>query len=126
MRRITAIFVSFFILVAGIPVSFADVLSSDEILKAEQNQYNRQQLLSFVDSDAVQAELVSLGVDIADARKRIANMTDAEISALNLQMGDMPAGGMIIDSLLTVLVVIAILDILGITDVFSFIDPISV
>ncbi len=123
MHRITAIFASFLILCTGIPASFADVISSDEIMGAEQSQYNKQQVLTYVDSDAVQAELVALGVDVADAKARIANMTDAEIAALNRQMQDMPAAG-IASTVMTVLVVVVVLDMLGVTDVFSFVNPV--
>jgi hypothetical protein len=52
-------------------------------------------------------------------------MTSAEITALNSQMQDMPAAGSIAGTVLTVLIVITVLDLLGVTDVFSFIDPIT-
>jgi hypothetical protein len=123
MRRFIAVFVSFFIVVAGMPASMADVLTTEEIMATEQAQYNKQQVLEFVDSDAVQAELVAMGVDIDSARDRIASMTDAEISVLNAQMQDMPAGG-VVGTIFTVLVVLVVLDLIGITDLFSFIDPI--
>lgn len=125
MRRITAIFALFFILIAGIPTSFADVVSSDEVMVTEQQRYNQQQLLSFVDSDAVKAKLVALGVDSMDAKNRIANMTGSEIAALNSQIQELPAGGGVAGTVLTVLIVLVVLDLIGVTDVFSFIDPIS-
>ena len=105
------------------PASFADVIGSEEIMSAEQTQYSRQQILSYVDGDAVQQRLVALGVDSEMARSRIAGMTNAEISALNTQMNDMPAGG-VVGTIVTVLVVILVLDLLGVTDVYSFINPI--
>ncbi len=125
MRRITAIFALFFILIAGIPTSFADVVSSDEVMVTEQQRYNQQQLLSFVDSDAVKAKLVALGVDSMDAKNRIASMTGSEIAALNSQIQELPAGGGVAGTVLTVLIVLVVLDLIGVTDVFSFIDPIS-
>lgn len=125
MRQITALFASFLFVIAGIPMSMADVVSSDEVMISEQQQYNQQQLMSFVDSDAVQSKLISLGVDSEDAKNRIANMTSAEIATLNSQIQDMPAGGSVAGTVLTVLIVFTVLDLLGVTDVFSFIDPIS-
>jgi len=125
VRRITAIFALFFILIAGIPTSFADVVSSDEVMVTEQQRYNQQQLLSFVDSDAVKAKLVALGVDSMDAKNRIASMTGSEIAALNSQIQELPAGGGVVGTVLTVLIVLVVLDLIGVTDVFSFIDPIS-
>ena len=54
---------------------------------------------------------------------RIANMTQEELASLNTQMNEMPAGG-IVGTIVTVLVVIAVLDVMGITDVYPFIRPI--
>ncbi len=124
MRRIITVLASFFILAAAIPVSIADVVSSDEAISIELNQYNKQQLLSYIARDEVQSTLVALGVDTSDAQSRIANMTDFEIASLNAQIQDMPAAAGIGGTIVTVLIVIAVLDMLGVTDVFSFIDPI--
>lgn len=123
MRKITAIFTTFLILITSMPASLADVIGSEEIMAAEQTQYSRQQILSYVDSDAVQQQLVALGVDSEMAKSRIASMTSAEIASLNAQINEMPAGG-VLGTVVTVLVVILVLDLLGVTDVYSFINPI--
>ncbi|MBU2181270.1 MAG: PA2779 family protein, partial [Gammaproteobacteria bacterium] len=44
------------------------------------------------------------------------------LNALNTQLNEMPAGG-IIGTIVTVLVVVAVLDLMGITDVYPFIRP---
>ncbi len=124
MRRFSAILLSFSVFFAGMPAAFAGVVESDEVVLAEQQQYTREQILSLVDTDAVQAKLVALGVDSQDAKARIANMTDTELASLDAHMQDMPAGG-VVSTVFTVLIVIAVLDMLGITDVFSFINPIT-
>ncbi|MBU1437120.1 MAG: PA2779 family protein, partial [Gammaproteobacteria bacterium] len=77
---------------------------------------------SFVGDAAVQNKLIELGVSPADAQMRIANMTQDELNALNTQLNEMPAGG-IIGTIVTVLVVVAVLDLMGITDVYPFIRP---
>jgi len=92
-------------------------------MAAEQAQYNKHQILSYVDSAAVQQKLVSLGVDPDMAKARISSMTSSELASLNAQMENMPAGG-VVGTIVTVLVVIAVLDLLGVTDVYSFINPI--
>ncbi len=72
----------------------------------------------------MQQKLVQLGVSQQDAAQRIANMTDAELAALNSQLHEMPAGG-VVGTIVTVLVVVAVLDLMGITDVYPFIRPIN-
>jgi hypothetical protein len=51
-------------------------------------------------------------------------MTNSEISQLNSQLNDAPAGG-VVGAVLTVLAIIAILDLVGVTDVYPFIRPIN-
>jgi hypothetical protein len=102
----------------------AGVFSSDQVIANQQHQYNKQQVLSFVDTAEVQNKLIELGVSPAEAKQRIANMTNQELDALNNEINEMPAGG-IVGTIVTVLVVIAILDLMGITDVYPFIRPIG-
>ncbi len=110
-------------LIFGIGQATAGVFGSDQVIADQQHQYNKQQVLSFVDNAQVQSKLIELGVSPADAKQRIANMTSAELDALNNQLNEMPAGG-IVGTILTVLVVVAVLDLMGITDVYPFIRPI--
>ena len=103
--------------------AMADVVSSEQVLASQQFHYNKQQVMSFVNDAAVQNKLVALGVSPLVAQQRIANMTNDELTALNTQLNDMPAGG-IVDTVVTVLVVVAVLDLMGLTDVYPFINPI--
>ena len=111
------------VLVFGLGQATAGVYSSDQVVAQQQHQYSKQQVLSFVDSAEVQQKLVELGVSPDDAKQRIAAMTTAELDALNNELNDMPAGG-IVGVIITVLVVVAVLDLMGITDVYPFIRPI--
>jgi hypothetical protein len=102
----------------------AGVYSSDQVIAKQQHQYNKHQVLSMVDNAEVQNKLVALGVNPDDAKQRIENMTNEELEALNSHLNDMPAGG-IVGVVVTVLVVVAVLDLMGITDVYPFIRPIG-
>jgi hypothetical protein len=81
-------------------------------------------VLAFVDNTQVQHKLIELGVSPADAKLRIASMTDAELDAFNSKLNELPSGG-IVGTIVTVLVVVAVLDLMGITDVYPFIRPIG-
>lgn len=111
------------ILMLGLGQATADVYSSDQVISHQQFNYDKQQVLSFVGNAQVQQKLIELGVSPADAQQRIANMTQQEINALNSQLNEMPAGG-IVGVVVTVLVVVAVLDLMGLTDVYPFINPI--
>lgn len=110
-------------LVLGMSQASAAVFTSEQVIANQQFNFNKQQVLSYVDSAEVQNKLIELGVSPADAKQRIANMTAEELSALNSQMNEMPAGG-IIGVVVTVLVVVVVTDLMGLTDVYPFIRPI--
>ena len=110
-------------LVLGMSQASAAVFSSEQVISNQQFNFNKQQVLSYVDIAEVQNKLIELGVSPADAKQRIANMTAEELSALNSQMNEMPAGG-IVGVVVTVLVVVVVTDLMGLTDVYPFINPI--
>jgi hypothetical protein len=123
MRTFLKITLSSLLLVIGLGQASAGVYSSEQVLATQQHKYNKEQVMAFVDSYAVQQKLTALGVNHADAKMRIASMTQEELASLNTQMNEMPAGG-IVGTIVTVLVVVAVLDLMGITDVYPFIRPI--
>jgi hypothetical protein len=102
----------------------AEAISSDSVMQSQYAKYNKSQLIEMVSREDVQNKLVSLGVSGDDAIARINGMTDSEIAQLNNDINEAPAGG-IVGAVLTVLAVIAILDLAGVTDVYPFIRPIS-
>jgi hypothetical protein len=112
------------VFILGMSQASAAVVSSEQVIAHQQFNFNKAQVLSFVDSAEVQNKLIELGVSPADAKQRIANMTAEELNALNTQMNDMPAGG-VVGAIVTVLAIIALLDLLGVTDVYPFINPIN-
>lgn len=102
--------------------SHAGVYTSDQVIQSEQFNFNKQQVLSMFDETNVQDQLIALGVSKEDALVRLNAMTPYEVSELNKQLNDAPAGG-IVGTIVTVLVVVAVLDLMGITDVYPFIRP---
>jgi hypothetical protein len=101
----------------------AGVYTSEQAISSQQYQYNKQQVLTLVNSAEVQQKLMTLGVSPEEAQIRVDSMTNDELVTFNQQMNDMPAGG-IVGTIVTVLVVVAVLDLMGITDVYPFIRPI--
>jgi hypothetical protein len=111
------------ILLFSLGQATAGVYTSEQAISSQQYQYNKQQVLTLVNSAEVQQKLMTLGVSPAEAKMRVDSMTNDELITFNQQMNDVPAGG-IIGTIVTVLVVVAVLDLMGITDVYPFIRPI--
>ena len=85
---------------------------------------DRDANLAIVDAallrDDVQQQLVGLGVDVEDARQRVANLPDGDLAKLANDIELMPAGGSAVLVVLgIILLVFIVLEVTGTVDVFS-------
>jgi hypothetical protein len=103
----------------------AAMIGTDTLLQQQQAQFDREQLMELLDRDAVQQQLVTMGVDVSDAQQRVAQMTDSEVKQLNAQLGELPAGGDVLGLVVLVFLVFVITDVIGATDIFPFIHPVQ-
>ncbi len=75
----------------------------------------------------IRAEIARQGIDPAEAEARLATLSAAEAVRLQQQIAQVPAGGdfvgLVAGILLVTLLILLITDLLGYTDVFSFISP---
>lgn len=71
--------------------------------------------------DDVAAALQRYGVDAAQARARVAVLSDAEVLQLGGRMDQLPAGGDVLGVAVFVFLVLLLTDILGYTDIFPFV-----
>jgi hypothetical protein len=69
--------------------------------------------------DDVQSQLQALGVDPQNAMDRVAGLTNAELAQLQSSLNELPAGGDVLAVLGVVLVVLLVLELLGVTNVFT-------
>ncbi|MFW6055043.1 MAG: PA2779 family protein [Thermodesulfobacteriota bacterium] len=106
------------------PASAAMINTSD-MLHKESGQLDKQRLLTLLERQEVQQKLKAWGVDSETAKSRINALTDRELSRVSQQMGALPAGGSAVGTIigagLVIFIVLLITDILGYTDVFTFV-----
>ncbi|AGA35400.1 hypothetical protein TVNIR_3772 [Thioalkalivibrio nitratireducens DSM 14787] len=101
----------------------AGMLDTDALIAAAGAESARAALVQRLDSQELGSALARLGVDPADARARVARLTDAEAAELHARLDAIPVGAGALETVLIVLLVFVITDALGITDVFSFVRP---
>ncbi|MCP4746657.1 MAG: PA2779 family protein [Desulfobacteraceae bacterium] len=103
----------------------ATMVRTADILQKHDNNINREKVISFMQRQDVAAQFKSWGVEPEEAQMRVMVMSDEEISMLAKKIDELPAGGDAIGFILTVgivvFVVLLITDIVGVTDVFTFI-----
>ena len=127
MQKLVASLVAvafFFLGVVAAPAQAA-LVGTQDLLIAKENDSARQKVMLFLERRDVAKHLHALGVDTEEAKARVDAMTTEEIHLLARKIDQMPAGGDAIGVIavavfLTVLVLV-ITDIVGITDIFTFI-----
>jgi len=80
----------------------------------------RERLAGLLERGDVQARLQELGVEPADARERVAALSDREAAQLAAHLDELPAGGDLLGVALIVFLVLLFTDIMGYTKIFPF------
>jgi len=119
-RIIVAITASCFLGLGFHATASAGVIGTQDYLSAEARAGHLADINAALSRADVQAKLVSLGVNPADAVTRVAALSDAELAQMADQIDTLPAGG---DGLLAVIgivfIVLLILELTGVTDIFK-------
>ncbi len=125
LHRNTAMLLIMLMGLFQIQVTHAAMVTTNSAIQTQQVQMDRAQILDLFAQDNLRNQLTQMGIDADQASDRIASMTDAEIMQLNERLKDMPAGEGVGSVLLIVFIVFVITDMLGATDIFTFIRPIA-
>ena len=105
----------------------AAVISTDEVAQAQQVMpvgAGQARLNAVLDRTEVQAALQAHGVNVDQARARVAALTDDEATRMADQIDQAPAGASdLLGTIVFIFVLLLITDILGLTKVFPFTRP---
>ena len=82
-------------------------------------QTDNSTIQNFLLKEAVQHQLVQLGVNPELAMERVATLTPAEQLILEQKIADLPAGAGVVEVIGIVFIVLLILELLGVTDIFK-------
>jgi hypothetical protein len=122
LMRVTCQFLMVcFLLVSFQHAAMAGIVGTTDIVNQQQVQLNKQGMQDLLSRDDVQQQLTTMGIDPADAKLRIANMTDEEIQDFAANMGEQPAGGSVVGTLALIFIILLITDLMGYTDIFPFV-----
>ncbi len=123
IRSTNSVFVTFLIAMflstsSLVPTARAAVIDTSVYMSKAQN-VSVNELTVLIDRKDVQDQLVAFGVDPEDAKKRIASLSEAELKLLQQKIDTLPAGSSVLALLGAVLVVLIILELVGVTNVFT-------
>ena len=126
LKRIAAMLAALhLLLVSQIPLAQAAMIGTPEVVTEQQQQVDRQQLLTMLDDQDVQKKLESMGVERDQVDKRINSLTAAELAQFNQQLDQAPAGAGVVGVIVLFLVIFIITDMLCATNIFNFVNCIN-
>jgi hypothetical protein len=103
----------------------ADYIDNPELFTSEQNQLDKAQLKDFSSTAEAQEKLIEMGVPPKLAMERIDQLTPQEVAQFNQDVENMPAGSGVLGIIVLFAVIFIITDVIGATDIFPFIKPVT-
>jgi hypothetical protein len=121
-------FLAIFMLMLSGPFqsAMAGMVGTEALIDLERTQDARNYLRSLLARKDVQNMLVAQGLDLQEAKNRIASLTDEEAIRAAELLEELPAGGdgfftALLIAVLIVFLVLLATDIAGYTDIFPFV-----
>ncbi|PKO92986.1 MAG: hypothetical protein CVU15_03865 [Betaproteobacteria bacterium HGW-Betaproteobacteria-1] len=121
-RFFSAFVAASFLFTGSIHTVQAAMISSEQVAESavtSSGEQDRERIIAALSREDVQAAMVARGIDPAQARERVAALTDEEASTVATQIDSAPAGG-IIGAIVLIFLVLLLTDILGFTKIFPF------
>ena len=104
----------------AVTIAEAEMLGTEAAINKYTALSNRAVLMDELQRDEVRAQIVSMGVDPAEAEARLSALSDAEVASILTQMENDSAGADILGILFTVFVILLVTDLLCFTRFFNF------
>jgi len=118
---------TFLLLDFSVQAAKAQMIDTNTVIAVQKQEADRERVAAFLGREDVQQVMVRHGVDAAEAQKRVASLSEAELTKISQAMEQLPAGGdgvgAVIGAAVLIFLVLLITDILGFTHVFSFVRP---
>ena len=125
--RSFCIFMAVLMLLVSVPRQsvLAALIDTEKVLDSAHGQEARDQIRQFLAREEIQAALIANGIDPVEAERRVDALSDEEAMRIADEIEKLPAGGGVLEflliTLLVLIIVFVILDLTGVTDVFTFI-----
>ncbi len=126
-KRVVAVAMAMLMAMTSMPIGVAkaEMVTTDQVIEQYNSTEDRTRVMDFMLREDVQQQLTTLGVDPEEAARRIASLSDEEIQEIAGRLEELPAGeggvGPIVGAIVIIFLVLLVTDLLGLTDVFSFV-----
>lgn len=124
LRNLTAavVMTSMCSLSLGLPLAQAGMVGTEAVITSQQTATDRDALKALLAREDVHNQLLALGADPNEVAQRVDSLTPDELASVHQRLDQLPAGGdSIVGAIVFIFLVLLITDILGFTDVFTFV-----
>jgi hypothetical protein len=127
LRRTVALTLAavMFLITGPIDAARAALVTTEQAIAPAAQSDARARVAAFLARDDVRQQMRALGVDPAEADRRIASLSDAEVQRIAGRLDQLPAGGeaiaVVVGAALIVFLVLLVTDLLGLTHIFPFV-----
>ena len=119
ISRVSIYFVVLFFIFAQTAPAIAGIVGTDKFLTEQSIQQDREELRNLMDRKEVRQLLENNGLTVEIAQERVDSLTDSEVRQLSQQFNELPAAGNAAVVILVIALVVIILELAGITDIFT-------
>ncbi|WP_078119316.1 PA2779 family protein [Thiosocius teredinicola] len=124
MKNIFKKFIAMLLIVTtsllGLPVvSLAAPIGTDTLVQLDQRGELLNRIQGQLARDDIRAQFLQQGVSPAEVDARIAALSTEELQMLSAQLDELPAGGSVLAVIGVVFVVLLILELVGVTNIFT-------
>jgi len=117
--------VTMMVLNVSVPMAQAEMISTQTVITASQNEANRDMVRTFLNRADLQQVWADSGIGVNEAQARVDALSDQEVAQIAERINDLPAGagalGAILGAAVLVFIILLITDLAGATDVFPFV-----
>lgn len=99
--------------------AIAGIVGTDSFLTEQSIQQDRENLRSLMARDEVRSLLQQNGLSVEQAQQRVDALTNSEVQQLAQRFEQLPAAGNAAVVVLVIALVVIILELAGITDIFT-------
>jgi len=99
--------------------AYASMVTTEAAMATGARSANAAKVNEALNREGVSERMIALGVDPAEAKARVAALGDAELAQLAAGIDSLPAGSGVIELVGAVFIVLLILELLGVTNVFT-------
>ncbi len=119
-----------FMLVVSMPIGMANaaLVTTDQVIDKAGVEADRTLVAAYMARQEVRRQFEEMGIDPDEAASRVNGLSDAEIQQVAARINEMPAGQatnvlvVVISAALLIFLVLLVTDLLGLTDIFPFVN----